>query len=199
MSNLTEIAVILDRSGSMQSIRDDAIGGFNSFLEAQKAVSGEAKFSLILFDNEYETPVLRQDLLHVKPLTDKTFVPRGATALYDAIGRTVNAIGADLANMPETERPSKVIIAILTDGMENSSREFAKAQISEMVKHQEEKYAWEFIYLGANQDAFDVGGALGMRAENIANFAATGVGTRGAYETANRLTTRYRTHDTEED
>ena len=193
MANRTEIAVILDRSGSMQTIRTDAIGGFNSFLEVQKAVPGEAKFSLVLFDNHYETPILRKDLKAVEPLTDKTFAPRGSTALYDAIGRTVNTLGAELANLPDAERPSKVIVAILTDGMENASREFNQAQIAEMVKHQEEKYSWEFIYLGANQDAFAVSGALGMRAENTANFSADSIGTRSAYETVSRLTTSYRT------
>lgn len=193
MNDLTEIAVILDRSGSMSVIRDDAIGGFNTFLEGQKAVPGEAKFTLVLFDDKYETVMFRKDLREAEPLTEQTFVPRGSTALLDAIGRTVNEIGAQLAQMPENERPSKVIVAILTDGMENASKEFTRPQIAEMVKHQEEKYAWEFLYLGANQDAFAVGGALGVRRENTANFAATGVGTRGAYDRADKLTTSYRT------
>ncbi len=193
MNDRTEIAVILDRSGSMQSIRTDAIGGFNSFLESQKAVPGEAKFTLVLFDHEYQAVTLRTPLQEAKPLTADTYVPRGQTALYDAIGRTVNELGAQLANTPEGERPGKVVVAILTDGQENASREFTKERIAEMVKHQEQNYAWEFIYLGANQDAFAVSRGLGMRVENTANFAATGVGTRSAYDAVDRLTTSYRT------
>lgn len=91
-----------------------------------------------------------------------------------------------------------MIVAILTDGMENASKEFSRPQIAEMVKHQEETYSWEFIYLGANQDAFAVGKGLGMRAENTANFASTGVGARSAYDTVDRLTTSYRTARREE-
>ena len=191
--NLTEIAFILDRSGSMHAVRDDAIGGFNAFLESQKAMPGEARFTFVLFDHEYETVMFRKDIGEVEPLTAHTYVPRGSTALLDAIGQTVNAIGAQLAALPESERPSKVIVAILTDGMENASKEFTPLQIAEMVKHQQEIYSWEFIYLGANQDAYAVGGGLGMRKENIANFAATGVGTRRAFETADKLTGSYRT------
>ncbi len=191
--NLTEIAFILDRSGSMHSIRDDAIGGFNAFVESQKAMPGEARFTFVLFDHEYETVMLRRDLREVEPLTAHTYVPRGTTALLDAIGRTVNAIGAQLAALPESERPSKVIVVILTDGMENVSKEFTRPQIKEMIKHQEEIYSWEFVYRGANQDAFAVGSGLGMRKENIASFASTGVGTRRAFETANKLTRSYRT------
>jgi hypothetical protein len=189
----TEIAFILDRSGSMHAIRDDAIGGFNAFVESQKAVPGEARFTFVSFDHEYETVMFRKNLREVEPLTPHTYVPRGTTALLDAIGRTVNAVGAQLAALPESERPSKVIVAILTDGMENASKEFTPSQIKEMVKHQEGIYSWEFIYLAANQDAFAVGGSLGIRKENIANFAPTGVGTRKAFETADKLTRSYRT------
>lgn len=107
MNDYTEIAVILDRSGSMGSIRDDAIGGFNTFLESQKAVPGEAKFTLVLFDHEYDTVMLRKDLCEAPPLTAQTYIPRGSTALLDAIGRTVNAVGAQLAALPESELPPK--------------------------------------------------------------------------------------------
>jgi uncharacterized protein YegL len=108
--NHTEIVCIIDRSGSMESIKTDAIGGFNTFLEAQKKLAGTASISLVLFDNEYETPIQNTDIKSVEPLTEKTFVPRGSTALLDAVGRTVNEVGTRLASIQEQERPEKVIV-----------------------------------------------------------------------------------------
>lgn len=186
-----EIVCVLDRSGSMSSIVSDAIGGFNTFIAEQKALPGDAKLTLVLFDDKYEVVYSRINLQDVPELTSKVFVPRGMTALYDALGKSINSIGESLSN--KSTSPEKVIFVILTDGGENSSLEFSKDKIAEIIKHQQEKYSWEFIFLAANQDAFDVGAGLNINAMNTANFTASASGTRSAYATMSSLTSSYRT------
>jgi Mg-chelatase subunit ChlD len=186
-----EIVCVIDKSGSMGSIRADAIGGFNTFLQEQKALPGEAKLTLVLFSDKSEALYDRVDLQEVKELTLSTYVPLGSTALYDALGQTINSIGASLDK--ETDKPDKVIFVILTDGEENSSIEFKKEKVAEMIKHQQEKYSWEFIFLAANQDAFKAGASLNISASNTANFDATSLGLRSAYSSINNLTTLMRT------
>jgi hypothetical protein len=180
--NLTEIACVVDRSGSMQSIASDAIGGFNAFLEQQKAFPGEAHFTLVLFDHEYDIVHRSADIQSVTPLDATTYIPRGTTALLDAVGRTIDDLGARLAQMPEAERPGKVIFAILTDGMENASRDYTLDRVSKMIEHQRAKYGWEFIFLAANQDAIATAGRMSIQAQDAINFDATGQGVRAAYQ-----------------
>jgi len=160
--NLTEIVCVVDRSGSMGVIQDDARGGFNQFVQDQKKVPGKAKLTLVLFDNEYIVAHDGLDIQQVPDLTPETYVPRGTTALYDAIGRAVTTVGERLANTPEHERPGKVIVVILTDGQENASQEYNKARILEMITHQREVYRWEFMYLSADAAAFADGQAIGI-------------------------------------
>lgn len=171
-TNLTEIACVLDRSGSMEPIREDAIGGFNSFLESQKKQPGEARLTLVLFDNEYLVPENGTPLARVKPLDATTYVPRGSTALYDAIGRTINEVGARLAATPEPDRPGKVIVAILTDGQENASTEFTRETIAGMISHQRKAYSWEFVFLAANQDAVTAARDIAIPAPSAFEFKA---------------------------
>lgn len=185
-----EIACVIDRSGSMESICNDAIGGFNSFLREQKAAPGTATLTLVLFDHQYLVLHNGVDLQAVPELTRETFVPRGSTALYDAIGRTIDSIGARLDKA--AEKPDKVIVVILTDGGENTSHAYTRDQVASMIRHQEEKYAWEFVFLAANQDAFQTGAALNIKACNTANFAATGEGITRAYAGASGMTLNYR-------
>jgi uncharacterized protein YegL len=174
----TEIAFILDRSGSMQSMTNAAISGFNEFLKAQQATLDDhgkpipATFTLILFDHEYLAVHNRQDIQTARPLTLETYQPRGNTALLDAIGRTIDYIGNELATTPEADRPAKVIIAILTDGEENSSQFFSMADINQRITHQTEKYQWEFMFLGANQDAIATAALMGIHSRQAATFAA---------------------------
>ena len=174
----TEIAFILDRSGSMESMTNAAISGFNEFLKAQQATVDDhgqpipATFTLILFDHEYLPIHNRAPIQTAAPLTLETYQPRGNTALLDAIGRTIDYIGSELAATPEPERPSKVIIAILTDGEENSSRKFSMADINQRITHQTEAYQWEFLFLGANQDAIATAAHMGIQAHNSATFVA---------------------------
>jgi hypothetical protein len=188
----TEIAVVLDQSGSMQSIKGDAIGGYNAFLDAQKNLPGEATFSLVLFNHAVTVPISRVPLSEAKALTELDYHPSGMTALNDAIGMTITRIGAALRDMPEADRPEKVIIAVLTDGAENASQEYTTDAIKKMIEHQESKYAWEVIYLAANQDAFANAEARGIKAANTLNFAATGVGITRGYVDMSTLVSNYR-------
>lgn len=186
----TEIACVIDRSGSMNDIRSDAIGGFNAFLRDQKSVAGECKLTLVLFNHEYSIVHDGVNLQDVPELTEQTYVPSGTTALLDAVGRTVDTIGGRLDK--QADKPKKVIVVILTDGMENASKDYTRSRVAEMIKHQQEKYSWEFIFLAANQDAFSVGGALNIKTANTVPFAANSAGTKAVYASASTITRGYR-------
>ena len=188
----THIVYLLDKSGSMQNIITDVIGGFNSFLESQREAPGEATLSMIQFDDQYEDFEPFCDIQKVERLTHKTFVPRGLTALYDAIGRSINATGQKLAEMNEDQRPEKVLFVIMTDGLENKSEKFSKEKIFEMISHQEKQYSWEFVFVGANQDALASGVSLGIAASKSLTFAANSLGVKGVYESLSHSTRMYR-------
>ncbi len=172
-ADLTDITLVVDRSGSMQSIREDAEGGVNSFITGQAKQPGQASFTLVQFDTEYEF-VHRGVPIGQVPAYQ--LVPRGSTALLDAVGRAINETGERLAAMSEADRPGLVVFVVVTDGQENSSREFTKARIKEMIEHQQTHYSWQFTFLGANQDAFAEGAALGVAQGGIANFSMGMVG-----------------------
>lgn len=190
--NLTEIVCILDKSGSMGSVRMDAIGGFNQFLKDQKGLASEARLTTIFFDTDYKVFYDGENIQHVPELTTQSYVPGGWTALLDAIGKTINTVGARLSNTPEHERPSKVVVVILTDGEENSSKEFTKAQINDMITHQKNAYQWEFIYLAANQDAIKEAGAVGIDAAHAFNYVSDSAGTRDVYNSMSMSVTKAR-------
>jgi len=187
-----EIVCVIDRSGSMASISQDAIGGFNTFLAEQKKVPGEATLTYVQFDTDYEVVHENKPLNDVPDIDSKTYVPRGATALLDAIGKTIESVGKRLSGLAESLRPDKVIFVILTDGEENSSHEYSKAKIKEMITHQKDVYQWGFIFLAANQDAFAEGVKLGIDIKDTSNFAATGKGVRQAYGAATASAMAYR-------
>ena len=138
-NNLTEIAYILDRSGSMGPLAEASIAGFNQFVAEQRQATGEARLSLVLFDNEYLMPHRSTPLDEVPELNTHTYVPRGSTALLDAVGRTIDELGERLAATPDLERPGQVIVAIFTDGFENASRIYDSHRIADMITHQREK------------------------------------------------------------
>jgi hypothetical protein len=167
---LTEIAYILDRSGSMQEMQEAAISGFNQFLQEQLDEPGDANLTLVLFDDEYLTPCERTPLQDVRPLDASTYVPRGCTALLDAIGNTIDILGKKLASEPEESRPGKIIVAIYTDGYENASQKFNLETINKRITHQRNKYGWEFMFLAANQDAIATAGQMGIAA-NMSSFS----------------------------
>ena len=177
--DLCEIAVVVDESGSMDQVRADAIGGFNSFLTEQQALPGAANLTLVKFNTAVEKIYDGSDIKGVKPLDESTYHPDGFTALYDAVGETIDSIGRRLSAMPEDQRPGKVVVAILTDGQENSSKKYTQSKIKEMVDHQTGVYSWNFMFLGANQDAWASGGAIGI--SNCLQYAANPAGTRCAY------------------
>ena len=191
--DLTEIVVILDRSGSMYSIRDDTIGSFNSFLEDQVKEPGSANFTLVQFDDKYEVMYSGKDIKDVFPLTRETFVPRGSTALLDAIGRTINEVGARLSRLAEVDRPSKVICTIITDGQENSSIEFKRSTILNMITHQREVYKWEFIFLSADENGIQDAQSIGISIYNTALFGADSQGIGAANYAASQAVSSYRT------
>lgn len=179
--NLTELVFILDRSGSMSALTDDTIGGFNSLIESQKAEEGEAFVTTVLFDDKYELLHDHVNIKDVQPLTRKEYFARGMTALLDAIGRTINTIGERLAKTPEEERPSRVVIAITTDGFENASKEFTKKQIKDMIEHQQSKYSWVFMFLGANMDAVSEAESLGIRGTMARTYTNSSRGVETVY------------------
>lgn len=155
----THIAFLLDRSGSMQSIKTDTEGGFDAFIAEQRTQPGECTVTLAQFDDKYEVVYESLAIKEVPPLR---LNPRGMTALLDSIARLVNDTGARLAALPEHERPGTVIVGIMTDGLENASREWTHAAVKALIEQQESVYDWTFSYLGANQDAIEVGASIGI-------------------------------------
>lgn len=182
--DLTELICILDRSGSMESIRDDAIGGFNAFLNGQKKLPGNARMTLVLFDDEYDIILDGVPLREVTKLTSATFVPRGMTALLDAVGRTLDSVCIRIAQTPKDTQPVKIICCILTDGMENSSKEYTRQQVFDKITKLAE-CGWEFVFLAANQDAIQAGESIGIRGDNSIAFDATPTGIQNAYSRLN--------------
>ncbi len=174
----SEIILVLDRSGSMESIKTDMEGGLKSFIEKQKLDQGECLVSLYQFDTIYEKVF---EAVNVKEVKDIVLTPRGGTALNDAIGLTINAVGNRLKNTLENDRPGLVVFVVITDGEENSSHEFSGDKVKEMVKHQTEKYQWQFVFLGANQDAVLAGGALGISTSNSMSYGANMRGVSNMY------------------
>lgn len=179
--NLTEMVFILDRSGSMQSLSSDTIGGFNSMIESQKKEDGEAYVTTVLFDDNYELLHDHVDIQKIEPITNKEYYARGCTALLDAVGKTINSIGSRLSATPEEERPEKVIFVITTDGYENSSREFTRHTVKDMIEHQQTKYSWTFMFLGANMDAVSEASSLGISSAYSKTYTASAQGTSSAY------------------
>jgi hypothetical protein len=165
----------------MQSVKEDTQGGIVSFIDKQlEGVDGNKRtVSFYQFDTEFEK-VHDFDLL--RKARSYKFVPRGGTALLDAVGNAITEVGAKLADLPENRRPGYVMVLIVTDGLENSSKEYKKSQVKEMITHQQDKYGWKFTYLGANQDAFAEASSIGISAQSTINFAATSRGVRNTYD-----------------
>lgn len=171
--NYSHLVIILDRSGSMQTGQKDMQGGLDTFLADQKKFSSEnpdkkCTLSFVQFDGEYE---LVHDFVDLSTVDKLVLSPRGMTALNDAIGKTINDVGSRLSKMEEKDRPSSVTVLIITDGAENSSKEFSTDQIKKMIQHQESTYNWKFTYLGADHDAFAVSNMLGISKEATSGYA----------------------------
>ncbi len=188
----TELVFILDRSGSMAGLEDDTLGGFNSMIEKQKTIDGEVIVSTVLFDHDFKVLHHREPLNKVTPLTRKDYYVRGTTALLDAIGRSIQKIRHIHHQHQETEVPDKTMFIIITDGMENASKEYDTTQIKALIEKTTKENEWEFIFLGANIDAIDVGQRFGMRKDRIANYHADKEGTHLNYEVISDTITHYR-------
>lgn len=166
--NLTDITLVVDRSGSMQGIHDDAEGGINAFITEQAQQPGMALLTLVQFDTEYE---FIHSGVAIQQIPTYQLQPRGQTALLDAVGRAIKETGQRLANIPESDRPGLVVFVIVTDGHENASSEFTKTQIKEMIEHQQTVYKWRFTFLGADQYAFDEAQSMGINLGSSAAYA----------------------------
>jgi hypothetical protein len=185
-TNYTEIAFILDRSGSMQSCQEAAIAGFNRFLLEQQKAPGLAKLTLVLFDNEYLVPVASLPVQEMLPLNNDSYLPRGSTALLDAIARTIDELGARLAQLAQEDRPAQVIIPILTDGEENSSCKFSWKDVAQRIERQTVVYKWTFLFLGANQDAIATAAHMNIPAANAAAYVADDAGSKASHRAFSR-------------
>ena len=180
--NLTELVFILDRSGSMQGLEGDTIGGFNAMIAKQKKEPGKAFVSTILFDDQTEVLHDRVRLDRIRPITAKQYYVRGCTALLDAIGGAIHHIGNIHKYARPEDVPEHTLIVITTDGMENASRRYSAQRVKEMIQHQKEKYGWEFLFLGANIDAVETAGRLGITPDRAVNYHSDSQGTRLNYE-----------------
>jgi len=186
-NELTEIVIVLDRSGSMRYIKDDMEGALDQFFDDQKKEPGRCLVTLTQFSDSYEIVYSGIDL---KQVPKTLLLPMGSTALLDAIGRTILAVGERLTNTPEPERPGKVIFLIITDGQENASKGFSRDQIKNMIREQTDKYSWLFVYLGANQDAFAEAATMGIL--YVQGYQANSVGTRAVIGATSTGVSNYR-------
>ena len=180
--NLTELVMILDRSGSMGGLESDTIGGYNSMLKKQGETEGEVLVSTVLFDDRSEVLYDRVPLSRMPQMTDKEYYVRGCTALLDAVGGAIHHIGNVHKYAREEDRPEKTIFVITTDGLENASRRYSYDRVKQMVERQKEKYGWEFLFLGANIDAIETAGRFGITADRAANYNSDHKGTVLNYE-----------------
>jgi uncharacterized protein YegL len=167
----THLVGILDRSGSVAKVIDDMRGGYNAFLDEQAKLAGTCTVTTVVFDDEITVVDDFIDIYAAKRLNSVNYYARGMTALLDAVGKTVNMVGAKLSALPESDRPEFIVVYINTDGYENASREFNRAQINQMVKEQETKYNWKFLFLGANIDSFAEASSIGI--SNSASYVQT--------------------------
>ncbi len=177
----TEIVYILDRSGSMGGLEADTIGGFNSMMEKQKKTGEKAVVSTVLFDDECEVLHDRISIDRVEKMTDEDYYVRGCTALLDAVGGAIHHIGNVHKYARPEDRPEKTIFVITTDGMENASSHYSYDKVQKMVKRQQKKYGWEFIFIGANIDAYAEAQRFGIRKDRAVNYVCDDIGTANVY------------------
>ncbi len=188
-----ELVFILDRSGSMSGLESDTIGGFNSVLEKQrKDKTGQINVTTALFDNEYELLHNKIPIQQVKPLTEKEYFVRGSTALLDAIGKTISQVKAEQNKLNDKEKSGKVLFVIITDGMENASKEYTINAVKKLISEQKEKENWEFLFLGANIDAIKTAESFGIEKSRAAQYKSDSIGTQNNYKSINNAVEEFR-------
>ncbi len=185
MNEHSHISVILDRTGSMECIRADVVGGFNTFLSQQKSAPHPATFTLVQFDSHapYEVLYAFEPISNIEPLTLEQYVPRASTPLYDAIGKGILDLEAQLSGMTEAERPGKIIFVIVTDGQENASREFTRARTSALIEAKK-GLGWDFVFLSADETAFRDARGMGISHEGSLMFSKSKRGNDAAWSAA---------------
>ena len=191
-NSITELVLILDRSGSMASLVSDTIGGFNAMIEKQKQTPGTVLVSTVLFDHESVVLHDRVPLEQVRPMTEDDYTPRGATALFDAVGDAIHHIGNVHKYARREDVPTKTLFVITTDGMENASRRRDRAKIKAMIERQTDRYGWEFLFLGANIDAAETAEGIGIRADHAVDYVADADGTQKNYAAVSEAVTQVR-------
>ena len=175
-----ELVLILDKSGSMQGLESDTIGGFNAMIEKQRALAVPVRVTTVLFNDKMDMLYERKDIQRVKPLTAKEYEVGGTTALLDAVGAAI--LKMEQTDVAERRQGTKVIFVIITDGMENASKEFTKPKVKQLISDKQEKAGWEFIYLGANIDAVEEADAIGVKKANAVTYRNTESGVRANYD-----------------
>jgi len=194
---LTELVFILDRSGSMNGLEKDTIGGFNSLIEKQKKEDGEALVSTVLFDDESKVLYDRVSIREVPRMTENEYFVGGCTALLDAIGGAIHHIGNVHKYIRDEDCPEKTLFVITTDGMENASSRYDFAKVKQMVEQKQEKDHWQFLFLGANIDAIETAGRFGIRKEHAVNYENDEIGTKTNYRALNEAVSSFRACDAE--
>ena len=189
---LTELVFILDRSGSMGGLESDTIGGFNSMISKQQKGEGEVFVSTVLFDDQCDVLHDRVKITEVKKMTKDDYYVRGCTALLDAVGGAIHHIGNVHKYAREEDRPAKTLFIITTDGLENASKKYSIKDVKRMIERQKEKYNWEFLFLGANIDAIEVAGSMGISRDRAANYYSDSEGTAINFECLEAAVTRVR-------
>lgn len=189
----TELVFILDRSGSMHGLESDTIGGYNSMLDKQKEENkGSVFVTTVLFDDQYELLHNRLAISDIKPITDKEYFVRGSTALLDAVGKTITQVKSNQNELKAQDKANKVLFIIITDGMENSSKEYSLKAVKNLVETQKEKDKWEFLFLGANIDAISAAESFGISSSKAVKYHSDSRGTQKNYEVLNKAISKVR-------
>jgi uncharacterized protein YegL len=191
----TELVFILDRSGSMRGFEKDTIGGYNEMIDKQKKIDLPCVVSTVLFDDQFEVLHNRVDLKDIKELTLNDYFVRGSTALLDAIGRSIQKISTIHRKFDQIDKPEKVLFVIITDGMENSSREYNYSSIKRMIELEKNEFGWEFIFIGANMDAIMVAEQMGIHPSRSAKYTPDMLGTKLNYEVIDETIAEFRSNN----
>lgn len=195
----THLVMLLDRSGSMNSILEPTISGFNKMIEDQKKIEGKATISMYQFDDQFDVLYEMKDIKDSVELNTSNFMPRGQTRLLDGIGRTIVTTKEAIEKLPENERPTRVVFTIITDGGENDSQEYTQEAVNDMINSAEKSNGWAFVYLGANQDAVATAKGLGIKASSAMTYGANTRGVSNATFSMNKMYSRIRTASVEDE